>query len=594
MQIPSSKRHEPPRTRGPRARPPQTTPRVVDTLSGCSLSVCSLSVCSLGVGLWLLAAGCEGPSEPAWQISPAGSRTASPTQVPSPAITLSPSTLVAADPELPGFDGWPLVFEARTTHASERCRAQLSREGAVIATSMGSLSGTTCTALWDGHGESGARLAPGPVEVEGQILDASGSVRARVRDRVEIVRVGIDRIDLSGEVGARQPLLYRAMGGRRDGWFEMPIDFTPFAMGPDDGESGSSALELADGSARPIPAPWAELTTPPLEGSAVEDDLYNLPTAWVIGARISYAVHLSTDLAGVPGGGDPTITEVRLLAPEGLMVEGEARVRDDATVTLAGVPVVSVARHDVTHAFGFEARRPGGEWQPMPGAFPVTLRMYGLIDEPVFARTTIPHRPWVDVLDTIMGWASGGASGVIDSPDEVGALIVDGVYNDSGLRYDTRAGASHYSEYTSGWSNAVFSMQSFQTRRYGEVINCSDAAAIVSAYANMVGLDFRYRILTHRTADSFRLNYLQGIGSPTFTASPFDSGRAAFRYHAIVNSRDARTWDATLAVDGDGTPSAAPFTQRLVTGLPPADYLAALSPEAANILTQVDENVRIQ
>jgi hypothetical protein len=100
-------------------------------------------------------------------------------------------------------------------------------------------------------------------------------------------------------------------------------------------------------------------------------------------------------------------------------------------------------------------------------------------------------------------------------------------------------------------------MQEFQERRYGSVINCSDAASIVSAYANMIGLDFRYRILTHRTADGFDLNYLQGIGSPMFTYSPFDSGRASFRYHAIVSSRDVRTWDATLAVDG--TPQIADF-----------------------------------
>ena len=51
---------------------------------------------------------------------------------------------------------------------------------------------------------------------------------------------------------------------------------------------------------------------------------------------------------------------------------------------------------------------------------------------------------------------------------------------------------------------------------------------------------------------------------------------------------------ATLAVDGDGTPSSAPFTQLLVQGLDPMTYLSALSPEAANIATQMDDNVRIQ
>jgi hypothetical protein len=364
-------------------------------------------------------------------------------------------------------------------------------------------------------------------------------------------------------------------------------------MRPDASESGASALELADGSPRPIPAPHEGLLSPPLAASgAVEDDTYNVPTAWVSGARIDYAVTLSADLAGAEGAGEPTVMEVRVVPPAGLSLVGDATFRDDAVVRFSGAPVIAVGRYDLPHDFGFEARRPGGAWQPMPGAFSVTLRMYGLAGTPVFARTTIPHRPWVDVVDTVTRWV-GGAS---RDQAGVGAAIVRGVYLylESGLRYDTRSGASAYSSYLSGWSGGVFDAQAFQERRYGSVINCSDAASIVSAFANMVGLDFRYRILTHRSADGFRLNYLQAIGSPEFRPSPFDSGRSYFRYHAIVNSRDVRTWDATLAVDGDGVPSSAPFTQLLVQGLDPMAYLEALSPEAANIVTQMDDLVRIQ
>ncbi|MFN9810618.1 MAG: hypothetical protein ACK6CU_13400 [Deltaproteobacteria bacterium] len=535
-----------------------------------------------------LLAACE--SQPAFFIEPTRTVIGPPSARPSPEILPSADTVPAADPQMPGFDGWPLVFEAQATDPGQRCRAAISRSGSPVATTVGTLRGATCTVLWDGLGAGGTRLAPGLLDVEGQIIDAGGAVLARAAERIEVVRVGIDRIDLSGQDGARQPLLYRAMGGRRDGWFEMPVGFTPFAMGPDDGESGSSALELATGAARPIPGPWAELTTPPLEGAGIENDVYNLPTAWVVGSRIDYDVRLTSDLAGLEGGGSPTAMEVRIAPPAGLTVSGDDAFRDGAIVRMTGTPVTAVDRYDLPHAFSFESRRPGGEWQPMPGAFVITLRMYGLVAPPVFARTTIPHRPWVDVLDTIAGWVDGRSG----EQAGVGAAIVEGVYNRSGLRYDTRSGASRYSDYLSGWGGGVFEMQEFQERRYGSVINCSDAASIVSAYANMIGLDFRYRILTHRTADGFDLNYLQGIGSPMFTYSPFDSGRASFRYHAIVSSRDVRTWDATLAVDGDGNPSSAPFTQLLVQDLDPMAYLVALSPEAASIVTQMDDNVRIQ
>jgi len=281
---------------------------------------------------------------------------------------------------------------------------------------------------------------------------------------------------------------------------------------------------------------------------------------------------------------------VRVGPPTGRTPAGDTTFRDGATLRMTGSPVTAVDRYDLVHDFGFESRRPGGEWQPMPGAFSITLRLYGLVGAPIFGRTTVPHRAWVDVVDAIAGWVDG-ASG---DQAGVGAAIVRGVYQESGLRYDRRSGASVYTNYLSGWGGGVFEMQAYQERRYGSTINCSDAASIVSAYANMIGLDFRYRILTHRADTGFALNYLQGIGSTEFTYSPFESGRNYFRYHAIVNSRDVRTWDATLAVDGDGTPSAAPFTLLLVQSLEPMAYLTALSPEASNIVTQMDENVRIQ
>ncbi len=547
-------------------------------------SVVMITAVMCGTGV----AGCD--TAPSLVIEPTMTVIGEPRSRIAPAITTSDLTVAAADPQLPGFDGWPIVFETRVTDPGQRCRAQLTRSAAPIATIVGTIEGTTCTVSWDGRGAGGTRLAPGPIDAEGQVLDAAGTVLARAPDRIELVRVGIDRIELSGETGARQPLLYRAMNGRRDGWFEMPVDFTPFAMGPDDGETASSSLELPGGAARAIPTPWADLTSPPLEGSSAEDDVYNLPTAWVVGSRIDYDVHLTSDLAAMEAGGSPTVMEVRIAPPSGLTITGDATFRDDAVVRMSGTPVTAVDRYDTEHAFAFESRRPGGEWQPMPGSFAITLRMYGLVAAPAFARTSIPHRPWVDVVDAIAGWVDG-ASG---EQDAVAGAIVDGVYNRSGLRYDTRAGASRYTDYMSGWGGGSFEMQAFQTRAYGSVINCSDAASILSSYANMVGLDFRYRILTHRTADGFRLNYLQGIGSPDFRFSPFDSGRNSFRFHAIVNSRDMRTWDATLAVDGDGTPSASPFTQLLVEGLAPMAYLEALSPEAANIVTQMDDNVRIQ
>lgn len=506
-------------------------------------------------------------------------------------IRASPSWLAAVDPQLTAFDDWPLVFSIYRADPTLLCRAEIRRGATVVRVVLGVVRGAECAASWDVRDAAGALVSPGLLVIEGQLVDAEGSVVARAIEAAEVLRLGIDRIDLSGEPTSRQPLLYRAMGSQLDGFFEMPISFTPFRMGADASEATASALMLSDGSAREIPMPWSSLTSPPLEtNGAVEDDTYNLPTAWIHGASVDFALHLSSDTPGMNAGGSPQQVEVRVVAPSSLTAMGSTAFADDATLTMRGVPVTSVDRVDVAYAFTFETRNPGAEWQPMPGAFAVTMRFYGLAGVPAFARSDLPHRPWVDVVDTITRWVHGTAS----DQAGVGSAIVRGVYEESGLRYDRVSGASVYSDYLDGWGGGIFDMQAFQERRNGSVINCSDAASIVSSYANMIGLDFRYRILTHRSSGGFRLNYLRGIGATNFTFSPFESGRNSFRYHAIVNSRDVRTWDATLTVDSDGVPAMAPFTMQYVTGLLPATYLADLSPEPINIVTQRDDNVRIR
>ena len=50
----------------------------------------------------------------------------------------------------------------------------------------------------------------------------------------------------------------------------------------------------------------------------------------------------------------------------------------------------------------------------------------------------------------------------------------------------------------------------------------------------------------------------------------------------------------TLALDGDSNPAASPFEMLLAQGLEPDRYLRALSSEAANIRTDLDEDVRIR
>lgn len=510
----------------------------------------------------------------------------------APTLRADGSTLAAADPSLPGFDGWPISFVAISPPGSVLgCEIAIRRGATTLTTLVGALEGGRCTARWNGL-SGGVPTPPGAISLDARLVRADGSVAAMASEAAEVVRLGVDRIDVDGE---RHPLLFRRMGGRRDGWSELPASEAPFAMAPDGAESGASALELAGGGRRATPTPWNDVLSPPTDPRSAdgrEHDTYDVPFALVAGSAATLRARLATQAAG-GASGDPIDTEVRLVAPSGFSLSGEDRARHGNVVTLEPqAPLApAVGRYDVPVAFAFEARRMGGEWQAVPGRLEITLRAYGLVAAPVFYGTSIPHRTWVDVVDRIAEWVGGESA----DPDMVGARIVEGIFYESGLRYDTARGASFYTDYGgAGFAEASFEMQAFEERDYGTVINCSDAASILSTYANMVGLDFRYHILTHRIASGFDLNYIQAIGVGRFDDTPFDSGRGGFSYHAIVGARDGRTWDATLAVDGDGAPAATPNTLRLVQGLGAMEYLDALSSEAANIRTTHDERVRIR
>jgi hypothetical protein len=547
------------------------------------------------MGALLALPSCSGGGDvgPEWVVPPEVRR-------PPAAVrpTLAPATdqLPAADPRLDGFDGWPISF--RAAHADptrQTCEIAIARGATPVRTLEGTLDASRCSAIWDVTNDAGDEVRPGLLQATGRILEGPNEL-ARSEVTLEVVRVGIDRLALNG---ARAPLLYRRTAGLEDGWYEVGIDHIAWQLAPDRGETGGVPLELPDGRMRSPVLPWADVLSPPLDARSVdgvEHDTFSLPTAWIAGSEITVAARMTASIAGVPGGGAPSpAVEIRLVAPEGLMIEGDEAFRDGATVFLGttGSPVPSVDRYDVTWSFGFEARAvPDGEWQPLPGAFPTTVRLYGLVAMPSFDSPTVPHRAWVDVVDRVAGWVDGAAS----DANGVARELVDGIYWDTALRYDTARGASFYTSYASGFSGASFYMQEFEERDFGRVVNCSDAASILSAYANMVGIDLRYHILTNAGGIDlgFDLNFIRAIGVAAFDDTPFDSGRGGFRYHAITGTPDGRTWDATLAVDGDGAPASMPNTLLLVQGLDPTVYLQDLSSQWMQIRTDLNEKVRIR
>lgn len=513
-----------------------------------------------------------------------------PPRLQPPSIRPADTFLVAADPKLDGFDGWPLEFEVVAgSYRALDCRVIVRRAGSELASLPGTLADNRCTATWTGRAATGAFIPPGVVDVSAE-LRKDGTTLAQTQAQAEIVRLGLSQIRLAAPPGAQHPLLFPRRGGTRGSFAELAITEPQWRVGPDRTETGATALDLASGMPRPLPAPWDDFSSPPLEAGTtdgLEHDTFNLPAAFTAGAAVQVIALMPMDVAA------PTIADLRIVPPEGMMLtSGDGSWAPGTTITLdAAVSLVpSVGRYDQAVTWRFQALTATGDWVDVPGQLVTTHRLYGLAGAPTFMYTSVPHRAWVDVVDQVTQWVGGTTA----DPAMVAARIVEGVYREHGLQYDRESGASAYTDYPSGWTGAVFDLSAYQLRTLGRIINCSDAASIVSTYANMVGVDLRYHILTHRFATGFDLNYIKAIGWTEFDETPFFGDRGAFRYHAVVGPSDGSIYDATLALDGDGTPTAAPFTELLAQGMTQIAYLTALSSEPANIRSQADERVRIR
>jgi hypothetical protein len=204
----------------------------------------------------------------------------------------------------------------------------------------------------------------------------------------------------------------------------------------------------------------------------------------------------------------------------------------------------------------------------------VPLRVYRLVDEPTWDLAGPRYLPWVAAIDPALRAIEGTAA----TQQAVLSALVRWVYQESGLSYDTRAGASAYTVYLrNDWEQATFDMSSFLARRFGTVVNCSDCAGIMVGFGNMLGALAEYAILGW----DFDLNYILAIGGDTYTECPFGGRGCGFSYHAVAVTEPGEwVWDATLAVDGDDEPDLTPNDELLVQEIDADEYLFRLSSES--------------
>ncbi len=427
----------------------------------------------------------------------------------------------------------PTLTSTLTSAEGDAVRVEiLDAAGAVVATLA---DGTTLvdSVTWDGLDSLGAVAAVGDY-VERATLLAEGTEVATTERPVHVVRVGILDGTLGGE--DRVSLIWHRAG--RDGQYfeagEQTLTFSVAAI--DDGVT-----------ATPLPMPWADLDAPPKEPVGV-----NLPAAYPFDAVPT----LTLTRAGDPAGADVSV------AIDGWTCADNG---DSTTTCTSDGPLANTV--------GVVETTLAARWTTAAGTFAeqaIPLRIYALYDRPGFEKTGVPYLPWVAVIDPLLR----AIQGVEPTQKAVADATVDFIFHEQELAYDTRYGASAYVQY--GWNtydDAVFDLTSYLSRANGSTINCTDCAAIMQAFGNMIGLPVSYTIILQ----NFDLNYIEAIGYDTFTHCPFGGRGCGFSYHAVTTMDDNATiYDATLALDGDDDPSNSPFTELLVQGVPGDEYLDRL------------------
>lgn len=385
---------------------------------------------------------------------------------------------------------------------------------------------------WNGRDDTGALEPVGTYAVQADLLDATGNVLTSASSPFYIVRVGVLSGTLSGD---RIPLIWHRGANY---WEEASTDSTFEIAAIDDGTTATA-----------LPPLWDDLDQPPEARVG-----HTLPAAYAYDSVPNLMLSAAGDIGEAPvdlevsGWGAPqpvTPGDATTFARATPLAAGPGVVEETLTLTwsVAGVPL---------------------------GTQSLPVRFYALLGAPTFEQEGAPYEPWVAAIDP----ALRAIQGVEGTDEAVLSALTEWIYRDLGLSYDTRYGASAYTQYAGrGYDRGEFDFTSFLARTNGNVVNCSDCASILAGYSDMIGANLEYTIILQ----NFDLNFIKAIGGTDYTHCPFGSQGCGFSYHAVTTPDDTTTiYDATLALDGDDDPGAAPFTELLVQTIDGQEYLDRL------------------
>lgn len=465
------------------------------------------------------------------------------TEETEPPPPVAPSLVVTAPGAFDPVAGAALDVLVEADRAAALYVEIVDAEGTVVA-SADAAEGDSLGTAWSGNHPDGGWATAGAYTL--RATATADGLTTEVEQAVHLVRCGLVTVyaDDDGVTGTRVPMWWHGDDALQD--VNAPI---------------ASIERMEDDLGAPIPLPAV------MDAAARPTDGLTEPVAYVWDSRPiltlvlgDSVVFAGTGLDGVDVGvrvdGWSVVSGVPVRPGDPIVLQKDAAIAETLGVTDLDLPVV------------FTIEDAGATRDVATTSVP--LRFLAMLDEPTFDNGDEQYEAWVAAVEPALRGIDG------TSPDHTAALdaLVGWIFNDLGLTYDTRYGASAYTTYSGGdWERANFYMSSFLDRDYGDTVNCTDCAGILGNYANMIGAYLGYVIIN----PSFDLNQILAIGQEEFTNCPFGPRGCGFSYHAVTTHDGAATiWDATLAIDGDGDPGSLPSTAVLVQHMTGEDYLDAI------------------
>lgn len=488
----------------------------------------------------------------------------------TPFFDLGPTTRIA-DPKLPG-GGVEVTF--RLLPAGFCCDAVVEvLRGPTVVRQIWSGTveggGTPKQLLWNGKDAAGKYVGTGDYRIR---VRGTCPCPVPAEAPVSIVRLGITEIAAQdSDAGNDEWQMVYFMKGSNYAFFATPA-IHEYLSKAESGET--SDLDLNNGNPRPIPAVHTATDSPVLEGGNYEDDAYNYPLCYLVGAQPRLEVTFgasATSPAGLamsPGYPVPGF-EIRAQARAGgTPLSSSGPIVPGGKAVLSG-PVLpnEVTRVDRAIEVVWQYRPTGtAAWTDIPGSTTIPLRFYTVIGEPQFkvgASGTQYAGPWVEVADYWYQWRSHlgiamtteaacvetHVKGFFGQNAGITTAIEGMVYDAYPLGGD--GGDTWYHDHAT-WNMGLSAL--LNSHDNGVYFNCSDNMGATTTMLAMMGV----RNVRAVKLGSMTLRAIWGIGSPDYTTNLWGSSHSFSYHHIVTRDGGVHVIDSCMQLDEDGNPSATP------------------------------------